>query len=176
MTCAAYIALGSNLGDSRRLLAVAARQLAALSQSSLAISSLWRTAPVDCPPGSPDFLNAVARIEPRTALPEELLAALQALERALGRRPKQIHNEARPVDLDLIAFGDVRMNTPQLVLPHPRAHQRLFVLAPLAELAPRLVLPGQTESVSTLLARVQDHESGEIIRRVDTPEGGWQSV
>lgn len=176
MTCAAYIALGSNLGDSRRILAEAVRQLGEFSQSPLAVSSLWRTAPVDCPPGSPDFLNAVARIEPRFGHPAELLGALQRLESAFGRRPKQVHNEARPLDLDLIAFGEVRMDAPDLVLPHPRAHARLFVLAPLAELAPWLVFPGQTEPVQTLLARVQARESGEIIRRVATPEDWWQPV
>jgi 2-amino-4-hydroxy-6-hydroxymethyldihydropteridine diphosphokinase len=108
---------------------------------------------VDCPPGSPPFLNAVVGFHPRPGeTPESLLARLQALEREFGRRPKQLLNEPRPLDLDLIAFGAEVRATPQLTLPHPRAHLRRFVLEPLAEIAPGLVLPGQQASVAKLLA------------------------
>jgi 2-amino-4-hydroxy-6-hydroxymethyldihydropteridine diphosphokinase len=86
------------------------------------------------------------------ATPETLLAELQAIAPAFGRRPKQIINEPRPLDLDLIAFRQEPRATPALTLPHPRAHQRAFVLAPLAEIAPDLRLPGQTATVRELLA------------------------
>jgi 2-amino-4-hydroxy-6-hydroxymethyldihydropteridine diphosphokinase len=149
----AFIALGSNLGDSPRLLCEVADRLAALSTRPLLRSSLWRTAPVDCPPGSADFLNAVVGL---CALPGEtpasLLTKLRTLEREFGRRPKRVLNEARPLDLDLIAFGAAVATSAGLTLPHPRAAGRRFVLAPLAEIAPDLILPGQRESVRALLA------------------------
>ena len=148
-----FIALGSNLGDSVRLLTSAMDRLTTLAGGPLDRSSLWRSAPVDCPPGSPDFLNAVVALTARPGeTPESLLAALQALETDFGRRPKQELNESRPLDLDLLAFGDEIRQTPALTLPHPRAHTRRFVLAPLNELAPELILPGQTETVRELLA------------------------
>ncbi len=150
---AAFVALGSNLGDSVNLLRAAMARLEALSAAPLRRSSLWRSAPVDCPSGSPDFINAVVGLVPRAGLvPESLLAELQALEREFGRQPKQLLNEARPLDLDLIAWGGEVRNTPTLILPHPRAHLRHFVLCPLNELAPELVLPGQTRTVAELLA------------------------
>lgn len=149
----ALIALGSNLGDSRRILLAAFERLAALSATALRRSSLWRSTPVDCPPGSPDFLNAAAALVPLSGeTPETLLVKLQSLEREFGRRPKTVPNEARPLDLDLITFGDEVRLTATLTLPHPRAHQRGFVLAPLAELAPALKLPGQARTVAELLA------------------------
>jgi len=108
---------------------------------------------VDCPPGSPVFVNAVVALEPRPGeTPESLLAALKDLESEAGRVPKKVLNEARPLDLDLIAWGGEVRGTPALALPHPRAHLRRFVLQPLAELAPDLVLPGQSRTVAGLLA------------------------
>jgi len=149
----AFVALGSNLGDSPRILRQAADRLAALSTRPLLRSSLWRTVPVDCPPGSADFLNAVIGLSPSPGeTPESLLAKLRTLEREFGRPPKTVLNEARSLDLDLIAFGDAVENSTTLTLPHPRTAVRSFVLAPLAELAPDLVLPGQRESVRALLA------------------------
>lgn len=128
-------------------------RLAAFSSAPLLRSSLWRSAPVDCPPGSPDFINAVVALTPLPSFtPESLLAELQQLEREFGRQPKKLLNEARPLDLDLIAWGDEVRNTPALTLPHPRAHLRHFVLCPLGELAPDLVLPGQRRTVAELLA------------------------
>lgn len=156
---AAYIALGSNQGDSRSILEAALVELEKLSAGPVIRSSFWRTAPVDCPPGSPDFLNAAAAIQPLPGeTPEGLLAKLLALERHFGRRPKQIHNEARPLDLDLIAFGEERRGSAALQLPHPRAHSRRFVLESLAEIAPELVLPGQALPVRALLARLTPDE------------------
>jgi 2-amino-4-hydroxy-6-hydroxymethyldihydropteridine diphosphokinase len=155
----AFIALGSNLGDSVGQVRRAIGRLRDLSEEPLLVSSLWRTSPVDCPPGSPPFINAVVGLTPRSReTPETLLASLQALERDFGRAPKVHANEPRPLDLDLLTFGgEVRVSA-RLTLPHPRAHLRRFVLAPLAEIAPDLVFPGQVQSVARLLAGLKTDE------------------
>ena len=166
MKPAAYIALGSNLGLSSQILVEAMDRLQQLSSAPILRSSLWRSSPVDCPPGSPDFLNAAAGLTPTAATPEHLLGQLQALEREFGRRPKTVLNEPRPLDLDLIAWGSETRDTERLRLPHPRAHLRKFVLAPLADIAPNLILPNQSASITTLLHRLQ---SSEVIERLATP-------
>lgn len=146
------VALGSNQGDSRALMTQAFDALRCLAQRHFVASSIWRSSPVECPAGSPDFLNAVCRWEAaadQTA--EALLDQLQALERAFGRTGKRVLNEPRPLDLDLLAFGSVRSDTPRLTLPHPRAHLRRFVLGPLHEIAPDLRLPGWEGSVAETL-------------------------
>jgi 2-amino-4-hydroxy-6-hydroxymethyldihydropteridine diphosphokinase len=148
----AYVALGSNLGSPPENLLRAMDRLQQLSDQPIVRSSIYETDPVDCPPDSPRFANAVVALVPRRGeTPEGLLGKLQAIEREFGRRPKQVHNEPRPLDLDLIAFGNERRATPSLVVPHSRAHERRFVLEPLAEIAPDLVLPGQAATVSELL-------------------------
>lgn len=153
------MALGSNLGDSVALLRLAGTRLERLSRSPLRRSSLWRSTPVDCPPGSPAFLNAVVALEPLPGTtPESLLLDLQAIERALGRRPKRVLNEPRPLDLDLIAFGEETRQSEQLTLPHPRAHRRRFVLEPLTEIAPDLILPGHHQSVRQQLETLSTPE------------------
>jgi 2-amino-4-hydroxy-6-hydroxymethyldihydropteridine diphosphokinase len=155
----AFVALGSNLGDSPLILRRATERLQALTDQPLLRSSFWETAPVDCPPGSPPFMNAVIGLVPRRSeTPESLLEKLQSLETEFGRQPKKALNEPRPLDLDLIAFGSVVLKTDKLVLPHPRAHLRRFVLAPLAEIVPDLVLPGQRETVRELLSRLGTDE------------------
>ncbi len=160
----AYVALGSNLGDSPRNVLRALGLLQSLSDQPLRRSSLWETEPVDCPPGSPLFINAVAALIPRAGeTPQTLLARLQALEIGMGRSPKKILNEPRVIDLDLIAFGSQTLAEPDLVLPHPRACRRRFVLQPLAEIAPDFVLPGQDKTVAELL---QCLKPGGILRRV----------
>jgi 2-amino-4-hydroxy-6-hydroxymethyldihydropteridine diphosphokinase len=154
------IALGSNLGDSVQILRDAMTRLQAFSDEPLLKSSLWQTTPVDCPPGSPKFLNAVVGLKPRTGeTPESLLGKLQHLEIGFGRTPKKILNEPRPLDLDLIAFGLETRQSPQLTLPHPRAHQRRFVLQPLSEIAPELILPGRPETIRQLLAGLPADET-----------------
>ena len=123
------IALGSNLGDRAWNLR---RAIAALPIRVVRVSSFHDTAPVDAPAGSPRFLNAV--VAGYTSLdPQALLAALLALERRLGRIRRGTRNEPRTIDLDLILHGATRMRTPSLTLPHPRAHERAFVMAPLRE-------------------------------------------
>ena len=150
-----FVALGSNLGDSKAIVEEAMSWLNGLSPHPLLKSSLIETTPVDCPSESKNFFNAVVGFSPREGeTPESLLEALQTIEREFGRRPKKILNEPRTLDLDLIAFGQERRSTPHLTLPHPRAHSRRFVLQPLAEIAPELVLPGQSKSVAQLLAEL----------------------
>jgi 2-amino-4-hydroxy-6-hydroxymethyldihydropteridine diphosphokinase len=149
----AFVALGANLGDTLRNVVRAMERLAQLSSVPLLKSSLWETSPLDCPPGSPRFVNAVVGIVPRLGeTPETLLRQLQALEREFGRPARHAHNAPRPLDLDVITFGEERRSTARLTLPHPRAHERRFVLEPFNELAPDLVLPGQTKTVKQLLA------------------------
>ena len=156
----AIIALGSNLGDSVQILREAMTRLQVFSDEPVLKSSLWQTTPVDCPPGSPKFLNAVVGLKPQTGeTPESLLGKLQDLEIEFGRVPKKILNEPRPLDLDLIAFGSETRRSPQLTLPHPRAHQRKFVLQPLGEIAPELILPGRTETIRRLLAGLPADET-----------------
>lgn len=162
------ISLGSNLGDSARLLRAAVQRLARLSAQPPRCSSLWATTPVDCPPGSPPFVNAVALLVPPAGMsPEQLLAELQGLEREFGRRQKVVLNEPRPLDLDLIWFGSETRSTPELILPHPRAHLRRFVLQPLAELLPEAVFPGQEKTVSELLERL--HTDEQVSRLKEAP-------
>jgi 2-amino-4-hydroxy-6-hydroxymethyldihydropteridine diphosphokinase len=155
----AFVALGSNLGDSPTIIREALERLQELSDEPALKSSLWETAPVDCPPGSPPFVNAMAGLAPRAGeTPETLLDKLQALEEEFGRRPKKVLNEPRTLDLDLIAFGNTTRNTPLLILPHPRAHERRFVLEPLSEIAPDFILPGQTRTVRELLRELVHKE------------------
>ncbi len=150
----AFVALGSNLGHSIEILRAAATALREFSRGgSSSSSSLWSSAPVDCPPGSPAFVNAVVALHPSAdETPETLLLRLQALERRFGRPPKQVHNEPRPLDLDLIVFGNEVRASESLILPHPRAHLRRFVLQPMAEIAPALQIPGLSATVGELLA------------------------
>jgi 2-amino-4-hydroxy-6-hydroxymethyldihydropteridine diphosphokinase len=160
------IALGSNLGDARRTVLDAMDRLQELALTPLLKSSLWQTAPVDCPPGSPHFINAVVGFLPRPGeTPESLLAQLQALEKRYGRQPKKVLNEARPLDLDIIAFGQETRATKELILPHPRAHERRFVLQPLNEFAPDLILPGQSATVAQLLRQLP---SNDIVEKISS--------
>ena len=156
----AFVALGSNLGDSRRIMLDAMARLQNISDRPLLKSSLWQTTPVNCPPNSPLFVNAVVGFAPqKNQTPESLLQKLRALEKEFGRPPKKVLNEPRPLDLDLIAFGEETRNAPDLVLSHPRAHLRRFVLQPLGEIAPDLILPGQCKTVLQLLAELVDEET-----------------
>ena len=155
----AFVALGSNLGDSRTTILAAIDRLAKLAPGPISQSSLWQSSPVNCPPGSPSFINAVVRMPVHAGeTPESLLEKLQAIEKDYGRRQKQALNEPRPLDLDLIAFGSETRQLAALVLPHPRAHLRRFVLEPLNEIAPDLILPGQIHNVRELLAHLHTDE------------------
>jgi 2-amino-4-hydroxy-6-hydroxymethyldihydropteridine diphosphokinase len=160
----AFVALGSNLGNSTDILRGAIQRLEKFSARPLLKSSFWRTTPVDCPPDSPMFVNAVVALKPCPGeTPESLLTKLHALEKDFGRQPKTALNEPRALDLDLIAFGSEIRSTPQLTLPHPRAHARRFVLEPLNEIAPDLLLPGQSNAIRQLLANLRTEE---VVRRL----------
>lgn len=149
----AYLGLGANQGSPRAQLEAALELLARDGRVRvLGLSGWYRTAPVGGPPGQPDFVNAVARLA--TVLePHALLARLLAVERALGRdRAAEVRHGPRPVDLDLLLYGNLRLASRELVVPHPRLWQRAFVLVPLAELAPDLVPPGSELCVRELCA------------------------
>ena len=135
----AYIGLGANLGDARATLRQALDWMAGWPLSRLvAVSGFYQSAPIQAQ--GPDYTNAVAALDTGWSA-DRLLAELQSLERASGReRPYQ--NAPRTLDLDLLLLGQTRLNSDHLVLPHPRLHQRAFVLRPLLELAPELVVPG----------------------------------
>ena len=156
----AVIALGSNLGDSRQIIVDAMTRLQNFSDQPILKSSLWQSKPVDCPPGSPKFVNAVVGLVPRKGeTPEALLKKLQELEKEFGRSARIIINEPRSLDLDLIAFGSETRMTAELILPHPRAPVRRFVLQPLSEIAPDLTLPGWGMTVLQLLAGLPAEET-----------------
>jgi len=133
-----FVGLGANLGDPRATLARAVKEMAELPRTRLvAVSPWYRSAPMDAQ--GPDFINAV--VELRTALtPRELLLALQSIEQAHGRE-RPYHHAPRTLDLDLLLYGQRIIRDPDLVVPHPRLHERAFVLRPLADLAPDLVHP-----------------------------------
>jgi 2-amino-4-hydroxy-6-hydroxymethyldihydropteridine diphosphokinase len=136
----AYFGLGSNLGDRAAHLQFGVDGLAGQAGQLVALSPVYETEPVGGPP-QPDFLNAVVVIE--TALSaRELLRVAKSLEAAAGREPPEPGKRwgPRPLDIDILIIGDERITEPDLVVPHPRIHQRAFVLAPLADVAPELVV------------------------------------
>src|SRR5688572_15059077 len=139
----AYVGLGSNLGDRRALIGRALDRLAPRRVSSIVETEPWGVA------DQPRFLNAVAEIETDLA-PGALLDRLLDLERDLGR-VRTGRWSPRTIDLDLLLFGDRQVNTPSLTVPHPRLHERLFVLEGLAELCPDLRVPGLDRTVHELL-------------------------
>jgi 2-amino-4-hydroxy-6-hydroxymethyldihydropteridine diphosphokinase len=159
----AAIALGSNVGDRAAMLRAARARienLTALERPVLA-SAMYETEPVGCEPGAGNFLNAVIEIG-YAGDATELLAALRVIERDLGRPSIHPRNVSRTIDLDLLYYGDLTFDTPALQLPHPRLHERAFVLRPLAEIRPDLQLPNQTVSVVTLLTRLS--ETSDLVR------------
>ena len=150
----AYVGLGSNLGDPVARLRAALDALAALpGVTALVASPFYRTAPFG-PVPQPDFVNAVAGLL-TTLDPEALHAALRALEQRLGRQPPRERWGPREIDLDLLVHGTARRDTPELTVPHPGIPQRDFVLYPLRDIAPDLLVPG-LGAVRELAARVAD--------------------
>jgi 2-amino-4-hydroxy-6-hydroxymethyldihydropteridine diphosphokinase len=152
-TTTAYIGLGANLGEREAAIRRALELLTAPGTSVVAVSSLRETAPVGYE-DQPTFLNGVAIVE-TTAPPRELLNRLLAIERKLGRdRSSAERWGPRPIDLDLLLYGRRAVDEPGLRVPHPRLHERRFVLEPLVELDPRLVVPGRGR-VTDLLAKLE---------------------
>ncbi len=142
----ACVALGANLGDAVATVQQALRDVAALPETQLfKASSLYRSAPYEAQ--GPDFINAVALLHTQLS-PLALLHALQALELASGRE-RPFKNAPRTLDLDIVFYGDVELATHELTLPHPRWHERAFVLQPLAEIWPERVSAAQLAAVQT---------------------------
>jgi 2-amino-4-hydroxy-6-hydroxymethyldihydropteridine diphosphokinase len=140
----AYIGLGANLGDPARCVLEAVERIAELPHTQvLRRSSLYRTTPVGA--GGPDYVNAVVEVSTRLAA-TDLLSRLQAIETAYGRE-RPYRNAPRTLDLDLLLYGDARIESAVLQVPHPRMMERAFVLAPLAEIAPGRVPPDRLAAV-----------------------------
>ena len=144
----AFVGLGSNLGDPESRLRAALAALAALREVQIAaVSSFYRSAPIGNA-DQPDFVNAVARLA--TGLtPRELLANLLDIERRYGRE-RSARNAPRTLDLDLLLYDDDTIAEPGLSVPHPRMHERAFVLAPLVEIAPDCEIPGRGRAQTLL--------------------------
>ena len=160
------VALGSNLGDRLENLRAARKAIADLTNVKLPIlsSAIYETDPVDCEPGANKFLNAVVEFDYESD-PGRLLEQLIRIEEALGRARDHLKNVSRTIDIDLLYCSDRNIEDERLHLPHPRLHLRKFVLQPLADIRPGLILPGQTKTVHQFLNELK--ESGEIVRFLD---------
>lgn len=156
----AYVGLGANLDNPESQVRRAFDELAQIKQTSLlARSSLWRSAPVGYA-NQPDFINAVAKVETGLS-PEDLLVELQRIESAHARA-RSFANGPRTLDLDLLLYGDAVHSSPTLTLPHPRMHERAFVLLPLLEIAPQARIPGRGTAAACLAAL-----DAQICERID---------
>jgi 2-amino-4-hydroxy-6-hydroxymethyldihydropteridine diphosphokinase len=159
-----YLGLGSNLGDRRASLQAAVDGLGAHGVRVLASSSTYDTEPVGEVPDQPEFLNACLRIE--TGLDaERLLDACKAVERAVGRPGGGVRHGPRPIDVDVLLLGDAEYRSERLALPHPELAARRFVLVPLLELEPELVIPGHGPAAAALAAL----PPGQAVRRTGPP-------
>ena len=160
------VALGSNLGD--RLANSRSARKAILDlpnvKPPILSSAIYETDPVGCEPEAGKFLNAVLEFDYEGG-PLDLLKNLKEIESALGRPPNHPRNISRKIDIDLLYCGDTATDAEELQLPHPRMHLRKFVLQPLADIRPDLVLPGQTKTVRELLAQIGD--SGKVVYSID---------
>jgi len=156
------VALGSNLGNRLENLRAARKAIFNLANVKLPIlsSAVYETEPVGCEAGAGKFWNAVVEFEYEDD-PERLLEQLIQIEGALGRKWDHPRNVSRTIDIDLLYCGDQQINDERLQLPHPRLHLRTFVLRPLADIRPDLVLLGEKKSVSALLAEFK--EPGDVV-------------
>jgi 2-amino-4-hydroxy-6-hydroxymethyldihydropteridine diphosphokinase len=157
------VALGSNLGDRLGQLRLAREQILALPGVSAPVlgSRVYETEPVGSGPDAGAYLNAVLEVE-YDGKAITLLDGLQRIEADFGRPSKRPRNAPRTIDLDILYAGNLVLSNDEVVIPHPRLHQRRFVLAPLADVRPDLILPGQHESIAALLARLSDPARVEI--------------
>jgi len=157
------VALGSNLGDRLANLRSARNDIAALGgvHSPMRASAIYETDPIGCEAGAARFLNAAVEFE-YAGEARDLLLELAAIEKLLGRPVTHARNVSRTIDLDLLYFGDLQVETAELQLPHPRITEREFVLRPLVDITPDLVLPKQTETIRALLLRLSD--LGAVVR------------
>ena len=152
------VALGSNIGDRLENLRAARKAILDLANVKTPIpsSAVYETEPVGCEPGAGKFLNAVVEFEYRDE-PARLLEQLIEIEEALGRERNHRPNVSRTIDIDLLYCGDQRIDDERLQLPHARLHLREFVLQPLADIRPDLILPGQKKTISELLEDLNQH-------------------
>ncbi|MDR3402951.1 MAG: 2-amino-4-hydroxy-6-hydroxymethyldihydropteridine diphosphokinase [Chthoniobacter sp.] len=159
----AGIALGSNLGDRLANLRLARSLLLASPGVSGPVidSRVYETEPVQSGPEAGAYLNAVIEVE-YEGHPITLLDGLQRIEAQLGRPSKRPRNASRTIDLDILYAGNLVLSNEEVVIPHPRLHLRRFVLTPLADIHPELTLPGQQQSVATLLASLNDPSAVEL--------------
>jgi len=157
------VALGSNIGDRLENLRAGRNSILDLPNVKAPVlsSAVCETEPVGCEPGAGKFLNAVVEFE-YAGYPARLLEKLIRIEEALGRKRDHPQNISRTIDIDLLYCGEQRINDKRLQLPHPRLHLREFVLRPLADIRPDLLLPGQKKTIRELLAEVE--QSAEVIR------------
>lgn len=152
-----FVALGSNQGDRELNLLRALAETGRLPGTRItAVSGFYDTDPVG-PVPQPTFLNAVIRLETSLS-PQELLAELQKIETEVFKRKRELRWGPRPMDLDLLFYGNLILAEPDLQIPHPRLHERLFVLAPLAEIAPDFVHPQLEKSISEILGSLNSTE------------------
>ena len=160
------IALGSNLGDQLENLRAARRQIIELDevQPPIFSSGIYETEPVDCERGASKFLNAVVEFD-YEGDPMHLLEQLVRIEESLGRKRDHQKSVSRTIDIDLLYCGDRQIDNERLQLPHPRMHLRKFVLQPLTDIRPDLVLPGQRKTVADLLVELK--ESSDVGRFID---------
>jgi 2-amino-4-hydroxy-6-hydroxymethyldihydropteridine diphosphokinase len=153
----AGIALGSNLGDRLAQLSQARAQVLALPGVGGPVlgSRVYETDPIDSAPDAGAYLNAVLEVE-FDGQPITLLDGLQRIEAEFGRPSKRPRNAPRTLDLDILYVGNLVLSNAEVVIPHPRLHLRRFVLTPLADIRPELLLPGQQQTIATILAQLQD--------------------
>ena len=151
------VALGSNLGDRLDNLRAARQQICDLTdiQPPVLSSAVYETDPIDCEPEAPKFLNAVVEFG-YDGDPLQLLKKLRRIEDALGRPSEHARNVSRKIDIDLLYLGETQTDREELRLPHPQMHLRKFVLRPLADIRPELILPRQAKTVRELLAQLDD--------------------
>ncbi len=149
------IALGGNIGDTAGHFQAAVQLLRNGGVNDIRQAPLYLTTPVDCEPGTPDFVNS-AITATWAGTPEGLLALCQGIERQLGRPRRHSRRESRLIDLDLLLFDSQHIDLPDLVIPHPRLRQRRFVLEPLAQIAPEWPVPPDGQTVQQLLSRLID--------------------
>ena len=161
------VSLGSNLPylnrSPREIVLAAMASLRRISIESQA-SSVYLSEPLDCPPDAEDFVNAamILRVAANTSA-HELLAILQGIETDYGRQRGKLQNQSRTLDIDIISYENQKLESADLILPHPRATQRRFVLMPLAEIQPEMVLPGQSANIAQLLAGLPLIENVQIL-------------
>ena len=159
MATEVFLALGSNLGDSIQILKLASAKLANISKSKPILSSIWRSVPEGFSKKVPDFFNAVACLSVEISA-EVMLSKVLSLEKRLGReRDNKLENySSRSIDIDIVDFGGLIYRSETLILPHPRAHKRQFVLRPLQEIKPDFHFPHLTVSLEELICRAEDNK------------------